>query len=137
MPLSQRDQYSNRKGMNLVRIAGAICLGAFLFGSICFAIVATMGDGEDPPPIYQQLGGASCAIFTLGLILGVIGWLISLNQPEPPKPTAASAGITFDDEDEDEEDEEDEASTDPDEPSAEQQSKKPDPYASEHRRREF
>ena len=131
MPLSQRDQYSKRKGMGLIRTGAAICLAAFIFGSLCFAIVATMGDGEDPPEIYQQLGGASCAIFTLGLILGVIGWLISLKQPEPPKITAASAGIVFhDDEDEDE------TPADPDEPKGETKDKKPDPYASDHRRRD-
>jgi hypothetical protein len=128
MPLSQRDQYSNRKGMGLVRLGGVLCLAAFLFGSVCFTIVAMMGDGEDPPKIFEQLGGASCGLFALGLILGLVGWLISLNQPEPPKPTAASAGVVIDD-DEDEELESAKADDRGD------QQNKPDPYASKHRRK--
>jgi len=113
--------------MALVRWGGVICLAAFIFGSVCFTVVATMGEGEDPPKIFEQMGAFSCGLFSAGLIVGVIGWLISLNQPEPPKPTAASAGIKFDDEEDDapEAVEESEA----DKPS------KPDPYASKHRRK--
>ena len=128
MPLSQRDQYSDRKGMGLVRFGGIICLFAFLFGSVCFTIVATFADGEDPPKIFEQMGGASCGLFALGLILGIVGWLISLKQPEPPKITAASAGVVFDDDEEAGQSSEAEHSDD--------ESAKPDLYKSEHRRRE-
>lgn len=126
MPLSQRHQYSDRKGMGLVRLGGVFCLAAFLFGSVCFAVVAMMGDGEDPPKIFEQMGGASCGLFALGMILGLIGWIISMKQPEPPKPTAASAGVVFED-DEDEPAQSDDVVDAPD---------KPDPYASDHRRRD-
>ena len=125
MPLSQRDQYSDKKGMGLVRLGGAICLFAFLFGSVCMTIVATMGDGEDPPKIFNQMGGLSCGIFSLGLILGLIGWFISLNQPEPPKPTLKDLRPDLDLG----EDETDEAT-------GAGLKKNPDPYGSDHRRRE-
>jgi hypothetical protein len=129
MPLSQREQYSDRKGTGLIKLGGVLCLTGFLFGSICFTIVATMGDGEDPPKLFEQMGGASCGVCALGLILGIVGWLISLNQPEPPKLTAASAGveITVDEDDTPESVASDGANEEPD---------KPDLYKSEHRRRE-
>lgn len=115
--------------MGLVRLGGVICLFAFLFGSVCMTIVATMGDGEDPPKIFEQMGGASCAIFSVGFILGLVGWLISLKQPEPPKPTLKEILPDLDlDEDE---------SGDASDGSADVASKKkPDPYASDHRRRD-
>ena len=126
MPLSQRDQYSDRKGMGLVRWGAAICLLAVLFGTVCMTIVATMGKGEDPPKIFEQMGAASCVIFCVGLIISIVGWVISLNnKPEPPKLTAASAGVLLDDDDSPEEDGEDEGGK-----------SKPAPYDSEHRRRE-
>ena len=77
--------------MGLVRFGCVLCLVAVVFGSICMTIVATMGDGEDPPRIFEQMGGASCGVFGLGILISLVGWLISLNQPEPPKPTAAAA----------------------------------------------
>ena len=127
MPLSQRDQYSDRKGMGLVRLGGVLCLFAFLFGSVCMTIVATMGEGEDPPKIFEQMGGASCAVFALGMILGLIGWLISVNQPEPPKPTLKEVlpdlGL----------DEDAPGQAD----AVEVSDKKSDPYASDHRRRDI
>lgn len=125
MPLSQRDQYSDKKGMGLVRLGAVICLFAVLFGTVCMTIVATMGDGEDPPKIFEQMGGASCAIFAAGMILGLVGWLISLKQPEPPKPTLKELLPDLDmDEDT------------PDEAVEPESKKKPDPYASDHRRRD-
>ena len=130
MPLSQRDQYSDRKGMGLIRLGAVLCLAAFVFGSVCFTVVAMMGEGEDPPKIYEQLGGASCGIFALGMMLGLIGWLISMNQPEPPKPTAASAGVVF-------EDGEDETPEAADVDQQGEQKNKPDPYASKHRRKDI
>lgn len=114
--------------MGLIKFGAVLCLAGFLFGSLCFTIVSLMGEGEDPPKIFEQMGGASCGVFALGMILGVVGWLISLNQPEPPKPTAASAGITLDD---DEADGEAEQTDD----ASEQGKPKPDPYASKHRRK--
>ncbi|MGB0767649.1 MAG: hypothetical protein ACPGYV_08045 [Phycisphaeraceae bacterium] len=89
MPLSQRDQYSDRKGMRLVRLGAVVCLAAVVFGTVCMTIVATIGEGEDPPKIFEQMGGAACGVFALGIVIGFVGWLISLNQPEPPKPTIA------------------------------------------------
>ena len=127
MPLSQSDQYSDRKGLGLVKLGAVLCLAGFLFGSACFTIVAMMGDGEDPPKVFEQMGGASCGICALGLILGIVGWLISLNQPEPPKPTAAASPSLAALED-------DQAAQDAD---GETQANKPDPYASDHRRRDF
>ncbi|MEM9346877.1 MAG: hypothetical protein AAGB26_09695 [Planctomycetota bacterium] len=130
MPLSQRDQYSDRKGMGLVRLGGVLCLAGFLFGAVCMTIVATMGDGEDPPKIYEKMGLASCCVFALGLILGLVGWFISLKKPEQPKLTAADVlggeGA-------------EEVDSQASENDAVQQSgsDKPDPYASDHRRREF
>jgi len=126
MPLSQRDQYDDRKGMGLVRWGAVICLFAFLLGSVCMTIVATMGKGEDPPKIFEQMGAASCVIFAAGLVLSLVGWLIWLNnKPEPPKLTAASAGVVLDDEEVDNEDD-----------TARNAGRKPDPYDSDHRRRE-
>eukprot|EP00752_Nemacystus_decipiens_P016166 g14459.t1 len=124
MPLSQRDQYSDKKGMGLVRLGGVVCLAAFVFGSVCFTIVATFADGENPPKIFEQMGGASCAIFTFGLILGLVGWLISLNQPEEPKPTLKDLRPDLELNDEPSEENIDSA-----------EAKKPSPYASDHRRR--
>ena len=131
MPLSQRDQYSDRKGMGLVRFGAVICLFAFLFGSVCFTLVAIMGDGEDPPEIFEKMGGASCGLFTLGMIVGLVGWLISLNRPEPPKPTAASAGVVIDDDD-DEDDTPESAEAD----DQAGDSNQTNPYDSDHRRRD-
>lgn len=118
--------------MALVRLGGVLCLAAFLFGSVCMTIVATMGEGEDPPKIFEQMGGAACAIFALGMIMSLVGWLISLNQPEPPKPTAAGTKALQDLEDE----QSDEDDPDGDDAIDQGNTKKPDPYASEHRRRE-
>lgn len=112
--------------MGLVRLGGVICLFAFLFGTVCMTIVATMGDGEDPPKIFEQMGGASCAIFAAGMILGLVGWLISLKQPEPPKPTLKDVLPDLDLDD-------GAADAESDEP----MKNKPNPYDSEHRRREF
>ena len=128
MPLSQRDQYSDRKGMGLVRFGAVICLFAFLFGSVCFTLVAIMGDGEDPPKIFEKMGGASCGLFALGMTVGLVGWLISLNRPEPPKITAASAGVVIEDEGDDDET--------PESPEQDEELKKPNPYDSDHRRRD-
>lgn len=125
MPLSQRDQYSDKKGLGLVRLGGVICLFAFLFGSVCMTLVALSGEGEDPPKILEQMGGASCAIFALGMILGLVGWLISLKQPEPPKPTLKDVLPDLD-LDEDESDEASESAS----------ASETDPYASDHRRRD-
>lgn len=130
MPLRQRDQYSDKKGMGLVRLGGVICLFAFLFGSVCMAIVATMGDGEDPPEIFEQMGGASCAIFALGFVISLVGWLILLNQPEAPKPTLNDLrpGLASDHQSDDE----------PPEGAKQGDTiNKPDPYASDHRRRDI
>lgn len=125
MPLSQRDQYSDKKGMGLVRLGGVICLFAFLFGSVCMTLVALSGEGEDPPKLFEQMGGASCAIFAIGMILGLVGWLVSLKQPAPPKPTLKDVLPDLDlDEDA------------PGEASELATTDKPDPYASDHRRRD-
>ncbi|MBX2852653.1 MAG: hypothetical protein KTR15_13025 [Phycisphaeraceae bacterium] len=130
MPLSQRDQYSDRKGMGLVRLGAVLCLAGFLFGSVCFTIVSVMGQGEDPPKIFEQMGGASCGVFALGMILGIVGWLISLNQPGPPKPTAAASPSLAALEDDEAAKKEAELAEGEEGPS------KPDPYASDHRRRD-
>ncbi len=114
--------------MGLVKLGGVLCLAAVLFGSVCMTIVATMGDGEDPPKIFEQMVLFSCGLFVLGLIISFVGVIIYLNQPAPPKPTAASAGIMLD-----EDDEEDQAIETHEQ--AEQAKPKPDPYASEHRRK--
>ncbi|MEM9111884.1 MAG: hypothetical protein AAGC72_17945 [Planctomycetota bacterium] len=130
MPLSQRDQYSDRKGMGLVRLGGVLCLAGFLFGAICMTIVATMGDGEDPPKVYEQMGLASCSVFALGLILGLIGWFISLKKPEQPRLTAADVLGTQEDEEGVDDQGNGADAVDQDD------SDKPDPYASDHRRRD-
>lgn len=90
-------------------------------------IVATMGEGEDPPKIFEQMGGASCAVFAVGLIVGLIGWFISLNQPEPPKPTLKDVlpDLDFN------EDDAAEATDD------ETRLKKTTPFTKEHRRRDY
>lgn len=113
--------------MGLVRYGGVTCLFAFLFGSVCMTIVATMGDGEDPPKIFEQMGGVSCVIFAVGMILGLVGWFISLKQPEPPKPTLKDVLPHLD---------LDEVTPD-DSADDESQKIKPGPYASDHRRRDI
>lgn len=122
--------------MGLVKLGGVLCLAAVLFGSVCMTIVATLGDGEDPPKIFEQMVLASCAVFVVGLIVSLIGVMVYMNQPAPPKPTLASRLGSVELEEEDEPDES--------EPRADQHAhpdqrvdKKPDPYASDHRRREF
>lgn len=115
--------------MGLVRLGAVICLFAFLFGSVCFTLVAIMGDGEDPPKIFEKMGGASCGLFALGMIVGLVGWLISLNRPEPPKITAASAGVVI-------EDDEGEMPESVEQEESDGQAKKPNPYDSDHRRRD-
>jgi hypothetical protein len=135
MPLSQRAQYSDRKGMGSVKLGGVICLAAVVFGSICMTIVATVGDGEDPPKIFEQMVLVACALFVVGLVVSLAGVVIYLNQPEPPKPTAAASASLqeLDDDDEQEIAADPEATTQ----SPQNEASKPDPYASHHRRREF
>ena len=117
--------------MGLVRFGAVLCLAGFLFGSVCFTIVSLMGEGEDPPKIFEQMGGASCGVFALGMILGLVGWLISLNQPEPPKPTAAASPALA------ELDEDDVAESESTPPPADGDAgAKANPYDSDHRRRE-
>lgn len=116
--------------MGLVRFGGVLCLLAVVFGSICMTIVATMGDGEDPPRIFEQMGGASCGLFGLGLLISFVGWMISLNQPEPPKPTVAAAIAKKESASDDLQD------TPTPEDAVPAEEMKPDPYASDHRRRE-
>ena len=134
MPLSQRAQYSDSKGMGLVKLGGVLCLAAVLFGSVCMTIVATMGDGEDPPKIFEQMVLVACGVFVLGMIVSLIGLVVYINQPEPPKPTLAShLGSLGLEEDENEDPDDSDAQATP----SQENIKKPDPYASEHRRREF
>lgn len=118
----------------MIKLGGVLCLFAFLFGSICMTLVATIGDGEDPPKIFEQMVAVSCALFVLGMIVSLVGLVVYMNQPEPPKPTLASRLGSLDlDLEEDEEPDDRDALTTPEQGAA----KKPDPYASEHRRREF
>ena len=132
MPLSQRAQYSDSKGLGLIKLSGVFCLAAVVFGSICMAVVATMGDGEDPPKIFAQMVAVCCGVFVLGLVVGLVGMILYTNRPEPPKPTLASS-LRAADSEETEGSDEIQTQVKPSQPEPD----KPDAYASEHRRREF
>ncbi|MFK7789363.1 MAG: hypothetical protein AB8C95_07745 [Phycisphaeraceae bacterium] len=127
--------------MGLVKLGGVICLAAVVFGSICMTVVATMGDGEDPPKIFEQMVAVSTGVFVLGMIISLIGVIIYVNQPEPPKPTLASSlgSSAFEEDDDSTEEEQADREKEKQKDALLEQAdpNKPDPYASDHRRREF
>ena len=132
-------------GKTFVKVGVVSCLAAFVFGLVCMTIVAVAGQGEDPPKIFQQMGAGSCVLFALGAVVGLIGWVMNLsadpgtaNPPKPAKRVVTSLQSESPDSDSDAVAEpEDETKPVPDAGESANAKPKSDPYASDHRRREF
>lgn len=63
-------------------IKGSIvtCLFAIVFGLIVMVAGALLADGahgEGVPPVFAWMGTGACGAFTLGALLGLVGWMMS------------------------------------------------------------
>lgn len=65
----------------IMKVGVLMCLGAIVFGLIVMVAGAMFNDGETDasvPVVFVWMGAGSCGLFTLGALVGLGAWFVSV-----------------------------------------------------------